>query len=263
MSTDDADRALGGDTDAPAMAALARGLSASARAAGAAAVASGRWVAEWLVDNAPRIPVRDRASLEAHYARTGPDLAAELIRGASRASAAIGASAGALVGAQELVPPAWLAIPAELVAETVAVAAVELKLVAELHEVYGRPLPASPTERSLAVVLAWAERRGVSPSTLAVPGGMADALGRRARGEAVRLVRRRLAGRLGRNMSTLAPLLAGAVAGAELNRRVTRALGQALADDLADDLAGDIGGGLEASWPRRRGPAGRTGQPGE
>ncbi len=197
------------------------------------AVANGRWLAEWLVDNAPRIPVRDRATLEAHHAKQGPELVDEVIRAASRSSAAVGASAGVLVGAQELAPPAWLTIPMELIAETVAVAVIELKLVAELHGIFDRPMPTAPAQRNLALVMAWAERRGVSPSTLAHPGGMADALGRRARSEAVRLVRRRLAGRLGRNLSSLAPLLAGALAGAEINRRATRSLGYAMARDLA------------------------------
>ncbi len=227
--------ALSGEAGARALAALARTLTDSARAAGGAALASGRWLAEWLVDNAPRIPVRDRATLEAHFGTQGPELAAEVIRGASRSSAAVGATAGMLVGAQELAPPAWLAIPMELVAVTVAAAVIELKMVAELHEVYGRPMPPSPTERSLALVRAWAERRGVTPAMFARRGGVADALGRRARNEAIRLVRRRLAGRLGRNLSSLAPLLAGALAGAEVNRRATRSLGMALARDLAGE----------------------------
>lgn len=197
-------------------------------------MASGRWLAEWLVDNAPRIPVRDRATLEAQYAKQGPELADEVIRAASRSSAAVGASVGVLVGAKQLAPPAWLTIPMELVSETMAVAVIELKLVAELHGIFERPMPMAPAQRNLALVMAWAERRGVGAATLARPGGMADALGRRARAEAIRVVRRRLAGRLGRNLSSLAPLLAGALAGAEVNRRATRSLGHALARDLAD-----------------------------
>ncbi len=212
-------------------------------------MASGRWLAEWLVDNAPRIPVRDRATLEAHYAKQGPELADEVIRAASRSSAAVGASVGVLVGAKELAPPAWLTIPMELLSETMAVAVIELKLVAELHGIFERPMPMAPAQRNLALVMAWAERRGVGPATLAQRGGMADALGRRARAEAIRVVRRRLAGRLGRNLSSLAPLLAGALAGAEVNRRATRSLGHALARDLADQ------GGP--------GQNGRSGQPGE
>lgn len=235
---DDLSGALSGEPDRSALAALARSLTASAREAGGAAAASGRWLAEWLVDNAPRIPVRDRAALEARYGERGDALAAELVRSASRASAAVGASTGVMVAAQQLAPPAWVMIPMELVAETVAVAIIELKLVAELHEVYGRPVPASPAERSLALIQAWAERRGITPSTLARRGGLRDALGRGARAEAIRLVRRRLAGRLGRSLSSVIPLLAGAVAGAEVNRRATRSLGEEVARDLAQ-LASD------------------------
>lgn len=232
-SRDDLDAALSGAPDGPALAALVRALTTSARQAGAVAVANGRWLAEWLIDNAPRIPVRDRAALEAHYGRRGHELAAEVVRSASRASAAVGATAGVVVAAEQLAPPAWLAIPMELMAETVAVATIELKLVAELHEVYERPLPTSPGERSVALVQAWAERRGITPATLARRGGFRDALGRGARAEAIRLVRRRLAGRLGRSLSSLVPLLAGAVAGAEVNRRATKSLGEAVARDLA------------------------------
>ena len=230
---DDVDRALSGDADVRALTALARSLAASARAAGGSALASGRWLAEWLIDNAPRIPVRDRASLEARHGVQGRALADELIRSASRSSAGVGAAAGVLVGAEQLAPPAWVTIPMELLAETVAVAAIELKLVAELHQVYGRPVPDAPPDRSLALVRAWAERRGITPAMFS-RGGVSDALGRRARTEAVRLVRRRLAGRLGRNLSSLVPLLAGAVAGAEVNRRATRSVGQAVARDLEE-----------------------------
>lgn len=231
---DDVQRALGGDLDRGAFRSLARSLSASARSAGASAIASGRWAAEWFVDNAPRIPVRDLAVLKAHHGgKEGPELATELVRGATRASAAVGAMAGALIAVQELAPPAWLTIPAELAAETVAVAAIELKLVAELHEALGQPVPGSPTQRSLVLVRAWAERRGVDTAALTRKGGVVDALGRSARREAVRVVRRRLVGRMGRNLSSLAPLMAGAVAGAELNRRATKALGEAVVRDLS------------------------------
>jgi hypothetical protein len=82
-------------------------------------------------------------------------------------------------------------------------------------------------------VRAWAERRGVTPATVATRGALAEALGRTARAEAVRLVRRRLAGRLGRNLTTLLPLMAGALAGGTVNYRATRSLGQAVARDLA------------------------------
>jgi hypothetical protein len=42
---------------------------------------------------------------------------------------------------------------------------------------------------------------------------------------------------LGRNVSTLGPLLTGAVVGAELNRRGTRRLGEAVRRDLVRQRA--------------------------
>ncbi len=160
-------------------------------------------------------------------------MATELISKATRASATIGGVSGAVLSAEQFAPPAWIAMPFELVVETIAVAVIELKLVGELHEVYGRPVEGTPADRTMALVRAWAERRGVTPATLAKAGGVADALGRGTRNEVVRLVRRRLMARLGRNLSSLAPLLAGAVAGAEVNRRATRSLGDAVVRDLA------------------------------
>jgi hypothetical protein len=228
-------RIAGGDVSPPALLRLALVLGRSARQAGARAVASGRWLAGTVLDAAPRIPIRDRATLEGiHGGLAGDALATELIRRASITSAAVGAASGTLMGAEELAPPAWLSIPVELVAETLAVAAVEMKLVGELHEVYGHPLPGSPDHRGRALVGAWAERRGVTPATLASAGGLSEALGRGTRHEVVRLVRRRLFRRLGRNLSSLAPFLAGAAAGAEVNRRATRSLGQAIVRDLTD-----------------------------
>ena len=181
----------------------------------------------------PRIKVRDLATLEAqHEGLHGDRLAQELAKNATRASAAVGAASGALMSAEQFVPPAWLSFPFELAVETLAVAAIELKLVAELHEVYGRPVEGSASERSTALVKAWAERRGVTAATVARPGGLADALGRGARQELSKLVRRRLVRRLGRNVTSLAPLFAGAVAAAEVNRRATRSLAEAIVNDL-------------------------------
>lgn len=225
-------RVAQGDKDA--LARLTRLLGRSARAAGGVAVTSGRWLAEVVIDAAPRIPVRDLRTLEAHHdGKTGAALAGELITSASRASAGVGAAAGALMSAQNFAPPTWVMVPLELVVETLAVAAIEMKLVAELHEAYGRPVQGTSSERSTAIVRAWAERRGVTPAVLARRGGLADVLGRGTRNELVRLVRRRILARMGRNLSSLAPLFVGAVAGAEVNRRATLALGDAVVRDLA------------------------------
>lgn len=223
-----------GRVEASELARLAGLLSSSAREAGARAVATGQWLATTVIDLAPRIPVRDAATLAAdHGGMSGAALAAELIRKASLSSAAIGGLSGAVMSGTQFVPPAWITMPFELVVETVAIAVIELKLVAELHEVYGRPVEGSGTERTVTLVKAWAERRGVTTATLASAGGVADALGRGTRNELIRVVRRRLLARLGRNLSSLAPLLAGAVAGAEVNRRATRSLGDAVVRDLA------------------------------
>ena len=85
---------------------------------------------------APRLPVRDQQKLRAQFPGLDPDdLADQLIRGASRASASVGAA----VGAAMLLP--LPSAPVEVAFETVAVVGIELKLVAELHEVYGMRAP--------------------------------------------------------------------------------------------------------------------------
>jgi hypothetical protein len=213
---------------------LQRTLTTSAKAAGGKAVASGKWLAEWVVDNAPRIPVRDAATLTRHHGGlTGDALAAALTQAAAKSSAAVGATVGALAGIEELAPAAWIALPFELLVETAAVSIIELKLVAELHEVYGRSIEGRARDKGLLVVKAWAERRGINPATATATN--ATALSTRAvRDEVVRQARRRLVRRAGRNVSSMIPLFIGAAAGAAANRRATREVGQAVAADLAD-----------------------------
>jgi hypothetical protein len=224
----------GGGPDRGSLADAARLAARSMKAAGGRSVATGVWLAETLIDAIPHIPVRDAATLsEQHGGHTGDRLAGEVVRAARGAAAGQGAGAGARAGAQQLAPPTWVAIPAELLAETLAVVAVEMKLVAELQEVYGMPVTGTATERSTAIIRAWAESRGVTPRTLFQPGGLAQILGRGSRRELTRLLQRRLAFRALRNTSALVPLMAGAVAGAELNRRATRSLGEKVAGDLA------------------------------
>ena len=178
---------------------LAEQVGHAARTAGAGAIASGKFVAEWLVDNAPRISVRDQVTLVAESnGLTGDALADHLVARAARTSAGIGATIGALVTAEEFLPPAWVTVPIELIVETLAVAAVEIRLVGELHAVYGRPLAGSPSQRGTALVRAWAERRGVSPAVmLGGTAGLADVLGQTSRNELVRIVRNRLLRKMG------------------------------------------------------------------
>ena len=87
---------------------------------------------------APKIPIRSLATLQAQYPGLDTEqLADSLIVGAARASAGVGAAVG-VAAAVPFIPTA----PVELGVETMALVAIELKLIAELHEVYGMPAPA-------------------------------------------------------------------------------------------------------------------------
>ncbi len=217
---------------------LARSLAemarSGARATGRGARATGRGVrvarrqvetgagrlASEVAVMAPRLRVRDRAALQAQFpGLPTEDIADALVEGASRAAAAVGAAVGAW--AVLPVPPAF---PAEIAAETLALVGIEVKLVAELHEIYGLPASGNVVERMTAYVAAWAHRRGV----FLVPGGLALAAG----SPLARRLRLRLAARAGRSAFSLGPLLTGAVAGAMLNRRETHRLGQDIRSDL-------------------------------
>jgi hypothetical protein len=202
-------------------------LAVGLHAAGARAAVSGRWLADLVDQVAPHVPVRDLLTLRSHHGGlSGDELAAALARSATLATAGVGAAGGALAAVQHAAPPTLLAAPVQLTAETLAVVAIELKLVAELHVVYGRAPVGTGSQVAAAYVAAWAAKRGVD-SAAGVPA-LGLVLGAAARQQ----LRRRLARRLGRNVSTLAPFLAGAVAGAELNRRETRSLGEAMIEQL-------------------------------
>lgn len=223
-----------GTPDRGALLRAAEKLSQSARAAGVRSVTSGRWLADVLVQSAEHIKVRDLETLSRHHGGDrGSVLAEDLIKSATRASAAVGAVSGAVVGAQQFAPPTWVAVPFELLLDTLVVAAIEVKLVAELHEVYGVEIPGGSQQRTMSLLRAWAERRGLDPRELLLQGGLARQFGRTAREQLTKAVRRRLVRSMGRNLSALAPLFAGAVAGAEVNRRSTRGLGNAIVKDLS------------------------------
>jgi hypothetical protein len=171
--------------------------------------------------------VRDLLTLRQHHGGlSGDDLAEALVTTAARTTAAIGAAGGALASAELAAPPTLLAAPVQLAAETLAVIAVELKLVAELHVVHGRTPVGSRGQIATAYLMSWATKRGIDVSS--GPPSLAAVLGTAARAQ----LRSRVLRRLGRNVTTLAPFLAGAVAGAEVNRRETRSLGAKLRADL-------------------------------
>jgi hypothetical protein len=179
----------------------------------------GRWLTTEVLAMAPRLPVRDQQRLRAQFPGLGPEeLADALILRAARASAVVGAGSGA---AMVLPLPS---APVEIAVETLALVGIEIKLVAELHEVYGMRAPGSSPERMLAYVAAWAHRRGVALA----PAGLVVVAGSPLH----RLVQRRIIARAGRSATSLGPLLTGAIAGAALNRRETRRLGGDVREDL-------------------------------
>ena len=126
-------------------------------------------MADQVIAMAPRLPVRDQATLRRQFPGCSPEeLADALIRGSSRAAASVGAAVGA-----SMVLPVIPAVPVEIAAETLALVGIELKLIAELHEVYGVRAAGSAPERMAAYVGAWANRRGVALA----PGGIVLAVG--------------------------------------------------------------------------------------
>jgi hypothetical protein len=227
------------ETDQPAerrrlVSAFTKAATSGARAATSGARAAGRgtravqrrasdgtgWLADQVVAMAPRLRVRDQAALRAQFPGKSPDeIADALIERAARAAAAAGGGAG-MVATLPVLP----AFPAEIVAETLLLVGIELKLVAELHEVYGSPAPGRFPERMSAYIASWAHRRGV----FMIEGGLIFAAG----SPLARLLRRRLAVRAGRSAFSLGPMLTGAAAGALFNRRETRKLGREIQRDL-------------------------------
>ncbi|WP_269856569.1 hypothetical protein [Streptomyces sp. RPT161] len=197
-----------------------RGVSL-VRRVGSGARAGATVLTERLVDAAPRIPVRDLATLRAQFPGLGPEeIADRLVAGATAGTATVGAGIGA--AAMLPVPPA---MTAELAAETLAVAAVEFKLIAELHEVYGVPATGTVRQRAAAYLGAWTEQRGIQVSK---PSSVDVALSAQMKRE----LRQQLVKRTARHLPTLTPLMVGAAVGAVLNRRDTRKLAQRVRADL-------------------------------
>lgn len=201
-------------------------ISARARRAGARAMMTGGPLVDLLVDVAERLPVRDRTALRRQYGDLPPGLLADrLVATASNLTGALGAASGMLISAEQLLPPAWPSVPVELTVEAVLVSCVELKLVGELHAVYGRAIPTQLPARAAMLLRSWATGRGVSVSP---SFQLADVLAPAAR----RQVTKRLLGRLGRGSTGVLPALVGGVVAGTLNRRATRRLAADLRSDL-------------------------------
>ena len=214
---------------------LARKLAGGFGRAGRSGKDRGRWLADVFLNIAPRIPIRDLTTLsEHHHGLTGEELADDLVRAAQKATMTVGAIGGALAAAEFAAPPLLLSAPAQLVAETIVVAAIEVKLLAELHEVYGVRVQGNGAQRAIAFTTAWSKQRGVDPLA---PASVTMAIGAAAKAG----LRKRLLRTFGRHLTTLGPFLTGAVAGATLNRAATKRLGEAVRRDLRDRTPDDQG----------------------
>jgi hypothetical protein len=218
-SLEGAGRAGSPSTRAPFLTAVRKGVRRSGESAGAGLT----YVADRIIENAPRIPVRDLATLRQQFPGLAPEqLADKLVAGAANGTSTVGAGIGA--AAMLPVPPA---MPAELAAELIGVAAIELKLIAELHEVYGMRPPGNLKERSTAYLTSWTQERGIDvtkPSTINAAFG----------GHLKRQLRHQILKRTVRNVPNLIPFMVGAAVGAVMNRRDTRKL----ADRVRKDLRG-------------------------
>lgn len=178
-------------------------------------------VTDRIIANAPRVPVRDLATLRAQFPGLGPEeIADKLVAGAAYGTSTVGAGVGA--AAMLPVPPA---MPAELAAEIVGIAAVEFKLIAELHEVYGLRAPGSTRQRAFAYLAAWADERGID---VTAPMTVNAALG----GQLKRELRQQILKRTFRNLPNLTPFMVGAAVGAVMNRRDTKRLAAKVRADL-------------------------------
>lgn len=202
-------------------AATARGVKNGAREGGRRARVGLGSVSERFIEIAPRIPVRDLTTLRRQFPGLGPeDIADRLVAAAVKGTMTVGAGVGA--AAMLPTPPA---MPAELAAETLGVAAVEFKLIAELHEVYGLRVPGNARERATAYLWSWTEQRGIDVLKLSTVN---VALG----GTMKKEMRQRLLRRTLRNLPTLTPFMIGAAVGAVMNRRDTHKLAAKVRRDL-------------------------------
>ncbi|MGW4226919.1 hypothetical protein ACWEG1_26055 [Streptomyces bauhiniae] len=207
---------------AAAMRARARLLAREgARRGGTHARAGLAYVADRVIDLAPRVPVRDLATLRRQFPGLGPEqLADKLVAGAAAGTSTVGAGIGA--AAMLPVPPA---MPTELAAEITGVAAIELKLIAELHEVYGLRPPGGLRLRSTAYLSSWSGERGID---VMKPASIDVALSGRMKRE----LRQQIMKRMVRNLPNLMPFMVGAAVGAVMNRRDTRKLAARVRADL-------------------------------
>jgi hypothetical protein len=219
------------------MASLARKLG---RSLGRGAKDGVVGLADRLMTAAPRIKVRDVATLRAHHpdARSAEELADRIAAAGARASGAVGAGAGAAA-----MMPVPFAMPVEIATELLAVAAVEFKMIAELYEAYGQPAQGSTKQRSLAYLSVWSERRGLDVASPATILALSKTAALR------KSIRKRLTLAGFRKLPSLTPFMVGAAAGAFVNRRDTAHLAAEVRRDLRERQPADPNYWLAARPP--------------
>ena len=201
----------------------------------------GALLGDLLAAAAPRLPIRDAERLRrAHPGASDAEIADQLVARAARMTGGIGAATGGLSAAHWFAPPSLLALPLELGAETVLIAAVEVVLIGELHELHGKRAPGDARDRAAAYLASWSAQRSVEGAGAAGLGSVLGSAG-------VRALRRRVTRRLAGNVTSAAPLLLGAALANRGNRRAT----EALAGKVLDDLRGSGTVGPEGTDPRR------------
>lgn len=202
-------------------AAVRDGVRKGVQKGGSRARAGLAHLADRIIDIAPRIPVRDLATLRRQFPGLDAEqLADKLVAGAANATSTVGAGIGA--AAMLPVPPA---MPTELATEITGVAAIELKLIAELHEVYGLRPPGNLKQRSTGYLNSWSTERGIDVTK---PSTINAALGVQMRRE----LRQQIMKRTVRDLPNLMPFMVGAAVGAVMNRRDTKRLAGHIRKDL-------------------------------
>jgi len=176
---------------------------------------------------APRLPIRDRPTLERHlHVSDTEPMADVLVRNAASATAVAGSVGGVLVITSKTGPLMLAAIPLRVAAETLVVAMIELKLIGELHEVYGKPLAGTTVQRGTTALRLWASHRGFE---IEDAGGIVGTLSQMARRPTTRRAAAAVTGKaLGRKGIRIGAGIAGAVE----NRKTTYTLSEQVRAEL-------------------------------
>ena len=110
-------------------------------------------------------------------------------------------------------------------AETLLIAGVEVVLIGELHELYGRPATGDARTRAAAYLSSWSAQRAVDGAGAAGLGSLLSSAGMLA-------LRRQVTRKLGRMVPSAAPFLIGAAIAGRANRRATETLAERVLADL-------------------------------